>query len=322
MSDASPLWQGGLFLLAILMLIFETWRGGRAGFARAGINFSAVIIATVVGLFAAQMTAAPLGGTKDPGGFVAGAVVGLGLGVFVFLVLWLTGIIFFKRTDHQATGIFRFFWGAGGAFFGFLMGVLIVWGGISGIRSLGALAEARVEIAKDAAHEAAAPARPGHPAPSAPSAEAVTPPPLAVNLMKLKESLELGPAGKLVESMDPLPPDFYDLIVQTGRLTGDQQALLRFFEYPGLDKILKNPKFAELVNDPEFQKAGQNVSLGSVTALIASSKLRAAAQDPELAAELKKIDLRAALKFALEKPTPSPAPSPAATKKPSVPARD
>lgn len=314
MAEASPLWQGGLFLFAILLLLFETWRGWRAGFARAGINFAALIISTVVALFAAQLAAKPMGGTGDPAGFVVGSVVGLGLGLFVFFVLWLTGLIFFKRTDHQATGIFRLFWGAGGAFFGFLMGGLIVWGGISAIRSLGALAEARVEVAKEAAHRQAAPAASG-----APSS---TPPPLATSLLKLKESLELGPAGKLVETVDVLPPDFYELIVQTGRLTGDPQALVRFFEYPGLDRILHNPKFAELINDPAFQQAGQEVSVGTVTALMTSPKLRAAAQDPALAEELKKIDLRAALKFALEKPAPSPAPSPAATKQPSVPERD
>jgi hypothetical protein len=313
MAEASPLWQGGLFLFAILLLLFETWRGWRAGFARAGINFSALIISTVVGLFAAHLAAKPMGGIHDPGGFVVGAVVGLGLGLFVFLVLWLTGIVFFKRTDHQATGIFRLFWGAGGAFFGFLIGVLIIWGGISAVRSLGALAEARVAVARDTAQREAALGE-RSPAPTAP--------PLATSLLKLKESLELGPAGKVVEAVDVLPPDFYELIVQTGRLTGDPQALVRFFEYPGLDKVLNNPKFAELVNDPAFQQAGQNVNVGTITALMASPKLRAAAQDPALAEALKTIDLRAALKFALEKPAPSPAPSPAATKQPSVSERD
>jgi hypothetical protein len=319
MPEASPLWQGGMFLFAILFLAVEIWRGWRAGFARAGINFAAIIISTVVCLFAAQMAAAPFGGFKDPGGFVAAAVVGGGLGLFVFFVLWLTGIIFFKRTDHQSTGIFRFFWGSGGAFFGFLMGLLILWGGISVIRSLGALAEARVHIAQDAAAPAA-PAVPGQPPDSA--GPAPTPPPLAASLMKLKESLELGPAGKLVESVDVLPPDFYELIVQTGRLTGDPRALQRFFQYPGLENILSNPKFQALANDPAFQEAGQNVSVGTVTALMANPKLREAAQDPALAEQIKKIDLRAALKFALEKPTPSPSLSPGATNQPAAPARD
>jgi hypothetical protein len=322
MAEASPMWQGGMFLFAILFLVFEVWRGWRAGFARAGINFSAIVISTVVGLFAAQMVAAPFGGFKDPGGFIAGAVAGIGLGLFVFLVLWLTGIIFFKRTDHQATGVFRLFWGAGGAFFGMLMGLLILWGGISMIRSLGALAEARVQIAKDSA----APAAPVTPAgqgtqsvPAAPATAPSTPPPLAVNLLKLKESLEMGPAGKFVESVDLLPADFYELVVQTGRISGDPQALMRFVEYPGIQELMRTPKMVDLLNDPKIVQASTEQN---VTALLTNPKLRAAVEDPAFAEQLKKIDLRAALKFALEKPTPTPSPSPHTTKKPSVPARD
>lgn len=325
MVEASPLWQGGLFLFAILLLVFETWRGWRAGFARAGINFAAVVISTVVGLFAAQMTAAPFGGFTDPGGFIAGSLMGLGLGTFVFFVLWLSGIIFFKRTDHQATGVFRLIWGSAGAFFGFLMGLLILWGGISLVRSLGALAEARVQIAKDSARPPV-PAAPGAQAvPGAPgasaaaSAPASTPSPLATNLLKLKESLELGPAGKFVEAVDVMPPDFYEIVVQTGRLSGDQQALMRFLEYPGIQDILQTPKMAELLNDPKIIQAGTDQNFA---ALLTNPKLRAAVEDPAFAEQLKKIDMRAALKFALEKPPLSPSPSPHTTKKPSAPARD
>jgi len=313
MTEASPIWQGVLFVLAILLLAVETWRGWRAGVARAGINFAAVILSGLVGLFAARLAAAPFGGFEDPAGFVTGSLIGGGLALFMFVVLWLTGIIFFKRTDHQAGGVFRLVWGSGGAFFGFLMGLVIVWGGISIIRSLGALAEARVQIARDAA---ASPTHPFRPSP------APTPPPLASSLVKLKESLELGPAGQVVQSVDLLPPDFYDLIVQTARITGDPRALQRFFEYPGLEKLLTNPKFVTLINDPDFQKAGQNVNISTVASLLTNPKLRAIAEDPEVAEELKKIDLRAALKFALEKSSPSPSPFPGVTDTPSVPARD
>lgn len=289
------MWQGGLLLIAVLFLLFEIWRGWRAGFARAGINFAAIILSTLAALFAGHMAAAPFGGFQDPGGFLTAVVVGGGLGSFVFIVLWLTGIVFFKRTDHQSSGIFRLFWGAGGAFFGLLIGVAILWGGISVIRSLGALAEARVEVARDAA-----------PPPKVAGAPvvAVTPPPMASGLLKLKESLELGPAGKFVESVDVLPADFYELIVQVGRLTSDQQAILKFLEYPGMKEVITSSKMGELISDPAIVKACEEKNY---PALLSNPKLLAAVQDPVLAERLKKIDLRAAMKFALEKPAPSPA---------------
>lgn len=301
MNGGSPLWQGALFLCAMFFLAFELWRGWRAGFARAGINFAAVVISTVVALFAGQMAAAPFGGFKDPAGFLAAGLIGGGLGTFVFFVLWLTGIIFFKRTDHQGSGIFRWFWGAGGAFFGFLMGLLILWGGISVIRSLGVLAEARVEVAKSHAAPPA-PAVPGV-APAPPP----TPPPFAAAMVKLKESLELGPAGKFVESVDVMPPDFYELVLATARLTGDQEALIRFLEYPGLQEVLKSPKLAELLNDPTIVQAGTEQNFA---ALLSNPKLLAAVKDPVLAEQLGKVDLRAALNYALEKPSPADAASP------------
>jgi hypothetical protein len=117
----------------------------------------------------------------------------------------------------------------------------------------------------------------------------------------LKESLELGPAGKFVESVDVLPPDFYELVVQVGRLTGDQQALMRFFEYPGMKEIMHNSKLGELLSDPAVVKAREEKD---VAALLMNPKLRKAVEDPALAEQLKKVDLRAAMKFALEKPAP------------------
>lgn len=316
-----------MFLFAILFLVFETWRGWRAGFARASLNLAAVVLGSLVGYFAAQMTAAPFGGFKDAGGLIAGLVVGVGLGVFVFLVLWLTGIIFFKRTDHQATGAFRLFWGAGGAFFGFLLGALVLWSFIPMVRGLGALAEARVNISKDAT--AAAPSaqttsgNPGaHGGQAVPPATPPPPPAIAVNMLKLKESLELGPAGKFVESVDLIPADYYTLIVQVGQIAGDPHAMMRFIEYPGIMDIMKNPKVAALLTDPRYQSAQENGISQTLTALMADPRLRAAAEDPALAEQLKKIDMRAALKFALEKPTPTPSPSPHTTKKPSAPVRD
>jgi len=283
MSHGSPVWQGVLFFAALLFLIWEIWSGWRAGVVRAGIHLAAFIFSTLIGMVAGRLAAIPFGGFGEVSGFFAGLVVGGALGLVVFFLIWFLGALLFKRTEHQGSGLFRLFWGLGGAVLGLLIGIFLLWSGISLVRGLGAMAQARVEK---------------------PRQENSPPPPrVASGLVTLKESLELGPAGKIVVAVDPLPPDFYDLILQIGKLTGDQETMVRFLQYPGIQEIMQSPRMVELVNDPGIIKASEK---RDVLGLLTNKALFSAVQDPALAEHLKKIDLRAALKFALEPPAPPP----------------
>ncbi len=295
MSHGSPVWQGALFLAAILFLIWEIWRGWRAGVVRAGVHLAAFVLSTVIGMAAGRLAAILFGGFGEVRGFFAGLAVGGGLGLVVFFLIWFLGALLFKRTEHQGSRLVRFFWGLGGAFFGLLVGLIILWSGISLVRGLGALAQAHVEMPRE-------------------KNQSAPPPRVASGLVTLKESLELGPAGKFVEAVDPMPPDFYELILQIGKLTNDQETMIRFIEYPGVQEAMQSPRMVELVNDPAIISASEKRDF---LGLLSNKALLAAVQDPVLAEQLKKIDLRAALKFALEKPAPSPSPSP--TKNPPAP---
>jgi len=288
MQHGSPLWQTALFFAGITFLLWEIWRGWRVGVVRSGMHLAAILVSTSLGLLAAKLVAAPFGGLGNLPGFLAGIVVGGGLGIFLFVAIWILGAVLFKRTQPQGSGVFRILWGAGGAFFGLLVGLVVLWGGISIVRSLGTFAESRVET------------QPDKPRPTQPR--------VADGLLTLKESLELGSAGRLLESVDALPPDFYELVLQIGKVTSDQQTMLRFLEYPGIQKILQNPRILDLMNDPSVIRASKEKN---IFLLVSNKIVVAAVEDPALAEQLKKIDLRAALKFALESPPPSHSPSPA-----------
>ncbi len=300
MPHGSPFWQGILFLAAIVFLVWEAWRGWRAGLIRSGLNLAAMVVSAIVLYYGAQVAAAPFGGLGTFAGFMAGLVVGGGLAFVAFALIWLIGALAFKRTDHQGSGLVRLLWGMGGAIFGVILGVFLLWGGISILRTLGVLAESRLT-----SHG---------PAPAAPHGVQTTAPPksnftqsTATNLVVLKKSLELGPAGQFVESVDVIPPDFYELVLQIGQVTGSQEAMLRFIQYPGIQQIMSNGRMADLLNDPAVMKAAEE---RNYMALVGNKALRDAVEDPALAEALKKIDLRAALKFALETPPSSPSPSP------------
>lgn len=293
MPQGSPFWQGILFLIGLLFLAWEAWRGWRRGLIRSGINFAALVLSAVVATVAAKIVAAPFGGLTEISGFIPGAITGLILGLAVLLVMWLIGALAFKKTEHQRSGMVKLVWGSGGAFFGVLFGLVLLVGAISIVRLLGALGEAKVASA-----EAVRAVNPHSHLAKAPA--------IANQLAVLKESLEMGQTGKIVESVDVIPNDAYELIGGVTRLLTDQAALQRFLSCPGVEQAMSNPKLMELLEDPELLKAAQSSDFLS---LMNNKNLRAAVDDPKLAEEIKKIDLRAALKYSLETPTPSPAPS-------------
>jgi hypothetical protein len=294
MQHGSPLWQMLLFFAGFLFLIWEIWRGWRVGFVRSGVHFGAILVSTSLGVLAAKLAALPFGGLGNLPGFLAGALAGGGLGILLFGTIWILGALIFKRTDHQPSGVFRILWGAGGAFFGLLVGLAVLWGAISIVRILGTFAESRVE------------ARQNKPRPTQPG--------VAGALVTLKESLELGSARRFLDSVDALPPDFYERVLQIGKLTGDQQAISRLLEYPGIQDIAENPRVVDLMNDPGVIRAWKEKN---VFLLLNNKSVAAAIKDPVLAEQLKTIDLWAALKFALEShPAPhSPSAAPSPTKR-------
>lgn len=297
MSAGSPLWQGALLISAILFLAWETWRGWRAGVIRSGVSLAAIVLSALIGFGAAKLAAMPFGGFDQFAGAVAGLLVGGGLAICVFLGVWIAGALLFKRTEHQSSGMVRMLWGSGGAVLGFLVGLVIVWSSISVIRAVGALAQARVE-------------KPGVDLQGKPA----EPPKVASGLVTLKESLELGPTGKIVQAVDPFSPDFYELIVQVGKLSGDQDTMMRFLQYPGIQELTQHPRIVALTNDPAVVRAAEK---REILTLMSNKALLAAMEDKEFVEEIKKIDLRAALKFALETPGASPSPSPIEKKPPA-----
>ncbi|PTX96774.1 hypothetical protein DB345_06220 [Spartobacteria bacterium LR76] len=311
MIQGSPNLQAILLGIAALFLAFEFWRGWRAGLVRAGLNLCAILASTMFGLVAGRVAASLFGGTDSLTGLATGALVGLAVGFIVFVAIWILGAVLFKRTEHQRTFLFRVLWGLGGGVCGLVLGLLVVWGGVSIIRTFGTFAESTLKS------QAAAPpvhtASP-HVGPRVVGAQPQpTPSGLLAALANTKESLEMGPAGKLLSATDPIPADAYQLLSELTRISTDPEIMARFLQYPEIQRVIQNPKFAAALGDPTVIDAAQRRDLA---ALISNKTLIAAVQDPAFAEQLAKVDLRAAMNFALEKPSPSPAPSPTtATKK-------
>jgi hypothetical protein len=272
-----PVPSSWLWLAAGLYLLFEIWRGWRRGVMRHGMSVMALLVAGGVGWIFAWMT----GFVSDwiiplpyPGGrLIFGLIAAL---AFYFAAVALSSMLF-KKTAQQPPGLVRLLYGAGGGFFGLIFGLLILWGGISIFRTLGAVAEARQVAPGDE------------------------------QLVAIKESLEEGATGGLVEKVDIVPANIYGLITKIMRVTQSPEATARFFAYPQTQELLTQPKILELFTDPAVANAASD---GNYLSLLTSPKLAEVASDPEVQKFFTGFELEKALDYALQESAPSPVPTP------------
>lgn len=275
-DPASPFWQNVILYSAALFLLWEVFGGWRRGIIRSGLHFGAFVISGILGLFAGQGVASLVGIVLPGSSFLAGLVVGGSVALLVLgLCLFLSAVLF-KRTSQQPPGLVRWFFGMGGAFFGLLTGLFLLWSGISLVRASGAIAQS-----------------------------AVGTPGFSKTLVTLKDGLEDGPLGGFVESVDILPTEAYERIIRVGELSRNPGAMARFLDDPGVQKILAHPRVQALLND---QQALQAAETKNYAVFLTSRTLLNAATDPSLQKLVMELNLEKALDRALPPKQNPPAP--------------
>ncbi len=276
-DPASPFWQNAILYAAALFLLWEVFAGWRRGLIRSALHFGAFVASGLLGLLVGQGVAAVVGMILPGVSFFVGLAVGGVVALFVLgLCLFLSALLF-KRTSQQPPGLTRWLFGLGGAVFGLLTGLFLLWGGISLVRASGALAQAN----KDAAESSV--------------------------LATLKNSLEQGPLGGVVESVDILPTEAYARIARVGELSKNPDAMMRFLDDPGVQEILSHPRMQAVLNDPQVVQASETQNY---LVLFQSRTILEAASDPSLQKLVLELDLQKALDHALP-----PAQNPATPKK-------
>ena len=259
----SPFWQNAILYGAALFILWEIFGGWRRGVIRAGLHFGAFVASGFLGLLVGQGVASLIGIIMPGISFLAGLVVGSVVALLVLGICLLLSAVLFKRTSQQPPGLVRWIFGAGGAVFGLLTGLFILWSGITLVRAAGAIAQ------------------------SAPSASGYS-----KNLVDLKSSLEKGPLGGLVQSIDILPTETYDRIVRLGELSKNPDAMMRFLDDPGVQKIMAHPRVQALLDDPQILQAAETKNFA---ALMQSRTVLNAATDTSLQKLVAELDLEKAL---------------------------
>ncbi len=266
-DPASPFWQNAILFGAALFLLWEIFGGWRRGVIRSALHFGAFVVSGLLGFLAGKGVASLVGIILPGISFLAGLVVGvivalLALGICLFLAA-----VLFKRTSQQPPGLVRWFFGFGGAFFGLLTGLFLLWSGISIVRASGAIAR------------------------SAPDASE-----LSKTLVTLRDSLEQGPLGGVAESVDILPTEAYTRLTRVGELAKNPDAMVRFLDDPGVQEILAHPRMQAILDDPQVVQAAETQNY---LVLLQSRTILAAATDPSLQKLVMSLDLQKALDHAL-----------------------
>jgi uncharacterized membrane protein required for colicin V production len=301
-------YQAGFFIAAAAFVAFTAWHGWRLGILRQLLNILALAAAYLIGYFG--------GGTLGPllHRFIhyperALAVMGaVGLGFIVYCCITLIGMIAFTKTAQQKAGLVRLGYGFSGSVCGAIYGLFLVWITVLAIRLLGSVAETQIAVASNphlsVAKASAAPTP--TPVPTPPS-------PVIVTLAHMKESLEQGTAGAVVQQVDPIPGTLYGILRKLGMMVSDDKSVDRFLSYPGAKTLLAHPKIAALQNDPEITRDIVNRNYFS---LIRNPHIIAASNDAEIAELMKKFEFEKALDYALRRPEHDTAQNSAATPSP------
>lgn len=269
-----------LWILAALYLLFEVWRGWRRGIVRHGISVVALLTAGGVAWVFGWAT-----------GFISDNVIplpiplgrvlfGFAAGMAFYIAAVVLSSLLFKKTSQQSGGLIRLVYGIGGAFFGVIFGLLVLWGGISLVRMVEAIMQGQ-EVAMTT-HEAYSEEQ--------------------GKFVVGKTPKEQEASGSLVDKIDIVPPQTYQIISQLMALSRSPDAVMRFFSYPETQKLLAQPKIQQLLQDPSVAKA---VAQGNFIVLLSNPKILAVAFDPEVQEAFSTFDLPKALDYALHPPSPS-----------------
>ena len=285
-------YQIGFLVGAVLFVAFTAWHGWRLGILRQIINILALAAAYIIGYFGGNTLGPLLRHLVDLPERALAVMGAVGLGFIVYCCITLLGVIAFKKTAEQKAGLVRLGYGISGAACGAFYGLFLVWIMVLAIRLLGSVAETQLAASYYPSRTANKHSATPVPAPTPPNAVIRT-------LAHMKESLEQGATGAVVQQVDPIPGTLYGTLRKLGVMVSDEKSINRFLSYPGVKPLLAHPKIAALQNDPDISR---DVVSRNYLSLVRNPHIIAAANDAEIGELMRKFELEKALDYAIRRP--------------------
>jgi hypothetical protein len=294
-ATGSPVWQLFFISFALVLVLFEIFRGWKRGIARQLARLGGLIAAYFAAFYVGQFAVPLLRPVLKMPDAILSVLAGAALAGVVYVIITGLGTILFKRTSQHNSAFVRFFYGLSGAVLGIAFGAFLVWLVVFGVRSLGAVAGAKVQQEAADQNNAVLHAVDRRRPLNGSNEESPT---LTTSLARLKNSLELGVVGDAVKKADLVPTKTYETLGKVGKVVSDPESAQRFLNFPGAHELSENPKFVALRDDPQITEM---ISQGRYLDLLQNQKILDAANDPELRAAIMKFDLQGALDYAQQK---------------------
>ena len=286
----SSLWQTVFLSFAVILLLFEVFRGYRLGLPRQLMRGAAIIAGYAAAYFGGGLLLPLLRPILKWPDFIVSMIAGSLLALLVYGIISSLGSILFKRTAQHSSGSIRLIYGLTGAATGLCFGFFFIWLILVGIRSVGAVAEAQTSARPQ-------PTLPSSgPDPAKPLAlQNFDPDSLSAFLARLKNSIEQGKLGEVIKQTDVTPPGVYQALKDAGTVAANPESARKFLSFPGAQELSDHPKIVALRNDPEVARL---IREGHLLELLQNRRILDAANDPTLVEKVKQFDIKKALEYA------------------------
>ena len=293
-AAGSHTWQLVFVSFAVVVILFQMVRGWSLGLPRQIVRLCAIVAAYSAAYFGGRLFlpfVRPLLRLPD---IALSAVAGALLAMMIYAVINTLGALLFKRTAQQESGFVRLVYGASGAFLGLFFGLFFVWLLVTGVRSIGSIADAQVQARTPAPLPENAHRIVNGRLVSATEAEPAS---VTELLARLKNSVELGSLGNVIRKTDPLPNGSLKTVEHLGETFSKAETAERFLSSPGARELAMHPRIVQLRRDPQIMRM---VSQGKILDLLQDQRVIDAINDPTLVERLKHFDLQRALDYANE----------------------
>jgi hypothetical protein len=248
-AEASEQWQGGLLIVFAICVVYATVRGCFRGLLLQLLIPLAVAASVLIVYFFADWFLSLVGmssTTISSGGIILARVL---LGILCFYLMTLAGGFLFRRTRDYDLIVSRLISGAGGAFLGFIYGLVTVWFLMIFIHVIGRVAEDEVTLQTN---------------------RGLSPAPAISTFAKAKASLDLGWLGDVSRLLDPVPASVYETIDRWSSILSRPDAVKQLMADPVFRPLSNDPTFQALANDPELSNS---IERGDLLGVVTNPKL-------------------------------------------------